>query len=204
MMGYWPWWLGALGLGGITVLSWFMLGRLLGVSGSWARLAGRGEERELEKVEAPFRQNRAAMEDALLAATLAEFGQRAALDTLGVAGHRPVSVSAAAPARTTWGAHVTFLLSMGVGGFLAAASGGQVQLRFDLGEVHAQLFGSDSITWLMLLLGGGLVGFGTQMAGGCTSGHGLSGASRLVPASLLATAAFFGTAVAVSFLVKMV
>ncbi len=65
MMPYWPWWVGALGLGSVTVVSWFMLGRLLGVSGSWARLAGRGEERELEKAEAPFRQDRAAMEDAL-------------------------------------------------------------------------------------------------------------------------------------------
>jgi hypothetical protein len=203
MMQYWPWWAGAVGLGGVTVLSWFMLGRLLGVSGSWARLAGRGEERELEKVEAPFRQNRAAMEDALLAATLAEFGERAALNTLAASGRSAAGVRAATTARTSWGTHVTFLLAMGVGGFLAALSSGQFQLHFDLGTLHTRLFGNDSMTWLLLLLGGGLVGFGTQMAGGCTSGHGLSGASRLVPASLIATVAFFGTAVAVSFLIEM-
>lgn len=202
MMHYWPWWLGALGLAGVTVLSWLILGRLLGVSGSWARLAGRAEERELEKVEAPFRENRVAMEDALLAATLAEFGQQVTFNTLASPARGPAP--AAAPARVAWGAHLTFLLSMAVGGFLAAASGGHLQLHFDLGDVHTRLFGNDWITWLMLLLGGGLVGFGTQMAGGCTSGHGLSGASRLVPASLIATAAFFGTAVAVSFLIEMV
>lgn len=48
--------------------------------------------------------------------------------------------------------------------------------------------------------GGILVGFGTRLAGGCSSGHGLSGCGRLRPVSLVATAVFFGTAVAVSFL----
>jgi uncharacterized membrane protein YedE/YeeE len=47
---------------------------------------------------------------------------------------------------------------------------------------------------------GVLVGFGTRMASGCTSGHGLCGVSRLQPGSLLATAAFFGAGIVVSFL----
>jgi len=50
-----------------------------------------------------------------------------------------------------------------------------------------------------LLLGGLCVGFGTRMAGGCTSGHGLCGVSRFQPGSLVATVAFFATGVAVSF-----
>jgi uncharacterized membrane protein YedE/YeeE len=54
---------------------------------------------------------------------------------------------------------------------------------------------------IAVLFGGGmLVGFGTRLAGGCSSGHGLSGCGRLRPVSLLATAVFFGTAVLVSFL----
>ncbi len=52
----------------------------------------------------------------------------------------------------------------------------------------------------VLFVGGVLVGFGTRLAGGCSSGHGLSGCGRLRPVSMVATAIFFGTAVVVSFL----
>jgi uncharacterized membrane protein YedE/YeeE len=45
----------------------------------------------------------------------------------------------------------------------------------------------------MLVLGGMLVGFGTRLGGGCTSGHGVCGLSRLSPRSLMATAAFMAT-----------
>jgi hypothetical protein len=54
----------------------------------------------------------------------------------------------------------------------------------------------------MLVLGGALVGFGTTLAGGCSSGHGLFGCARLQPGSLLATASFFGAAVGVSLVLK--
>jgi uncharacterized membrane protein YedE/YeeE len=52
----------------------------------------------------------------------------------------------------------------------------------------------------VLFIGGVLVGFGTRLAGGCSSGHGLSGCGRLQPVSIVATAVFFGTAALVSFL----
>jgi uncharacterized membrane protein YedE/YeeE len=42
-----------------------------------------------------------------------------------------------------------------------------------------------------VILGGFLVGFGTAYAGGCTSGHGISGVADLQPASFLALVAFF-------------
>ena len=41
-----------------------------------------------------------------------------------------------------------------------------------------------------LVLAGLLVGVGTRYAGGCTSGHGVCGLSRLSPRSLVATVAF--------------
>lgn len=44
---------------------------------------------------------------------------------------------------------------------------------------------------VFLVLGGFLVGFGTRYAGGCTSGHAISGLSDLQPASLLAVIGFF-------------
>jgi hypothetical protein len=50
-----------------------------------------------------------------------------------------------------------------------------------------------------LAVAGVLVGFGTRLSGGCTSGHGVCGVSRLAPRSILATATFvlLGAAVVV-------
>ena len=45
--------------------------------------------------------------------------------------------------------------------------------------------------FLLIVVGGFLVGFGTRYAGGCTSGHGILGMSALQWPSLLATASFF-------------
>src|SRR5947199_5009592 len=47
--------------------------------------------------------------------------------------------------------------------------------------------------WPIIVVSGLLVGFGTRLAAGCTSGHGVCGVSRLSPRSLLATAMFVAT-----------
>ncbi|HVU55736.1 MAG TPA: YeeE/YedE family protein [Puia sp.] len=44
--------------------------------------------------------------------------------------------------------------------------------------------------WLMMVMGGFLVGFGTRYAGGCTSGHSIMGLSNLQWPSLVATLCF--------------
>src|SRR5215469_18081453 len=44
--------------------------------------------------------------------------------------------------------------------------------------------------WLVVVAAGLLVGFGTRLGGGCTSGHGVCGMARLSPRSLLATVVF--------------
>ena len=66
--------------------------------------------------------------------------------------------------------------------------------RFD-GLLPADLFHWGTLlTWrgAVLIIGGGfLVGFGTAYAGGCTSGHGLSGIADLQLPSLIALIAFF-------------
>lgn len=46
---------------------------------------------------------------------------------------------------------------------------------------------------VVLGLGGLLVGFGTRLGSGCTSGHGVCGLSRLSPRSMLATALFMAS-----------
>lgn len=51
----------------------------------------------------------------------------------------------------------------------------------------------------VLFVGGLLVGFGTRMAGGCTSGHAIVGAPALQKASLIAMCTFLGTGIAVAW-----
>jgi len=55
-----------------------------------------------------------------------------------------------------------------------------------------------------ILIGGLLVGFGTRMGSGCTSGHGLCGIARFSRRSIVATAVFFGVAMVTVFLARHV
>lgn len=48
------------------------------------------------------------------------------------------------------------------------------------------------VGWPLLILAGLLVGFGSRLANGCTSGHGVCGVSRLAPRGLAATATYMG------------
>ena len=54
----------------------------------------------------------------------------------------------------------------------------------------------------LLLLAGLLVGFGTRMGGGCTSGHGVCGLGRLSWRSLAAVLTFMATAITTVFIMR--
>jgi uncharacterized membrane protein YedE/YeeE len=108
----------------------------------------------------------------------------------------------------------------GVSGMLAAAIG----LARDAAPwKHAAAFviglpiGALLVAWLarepqieitssvpLLVAAGLLVGFGTRLANGCTSGHGVCGIARLSPRSLIATCIFMITALVTVFLVRHV
>jgi hypothetical protein len=91
------------------------------------------------------------------------------------------------PAR---GARVAFL-----GGLVA----GGVVLRL----LHPAAFaGVASISPGVAVVGGLLVGFGTRIGSGCTSGHGICGIARLSPRSIVATSLFMATGAAVVFAVR--
>ncbi len=53
-----------------------------------------------------------------------------------------------------------------------------------------------------MLLAGFLVGFGTVLGNGCTSGHGICGIARLSPRSIVATMAFMAAGFAATYLVQ--
>jgi uncharacterized membrane protein YedE/YeeE len=54
-------------------------------------------------------------------------------------------------------------------------------------------------SWAVIVVAGLLVGFGSRLGGGCTSGHGVCGIARLSPRSIIATLIFMGTAMMVVF-----
>lgn len=69
---------------------------------------------------------------------------------------------------------------------------GALAYRWIAGPIEAR-FPSSA---LLLTAGGLLVGFGTRLGSGCTSGHGVCGMARLSPRSLIATAVFMLSGIA--------
>lgn len=57
-------------------------------------------------------------------------------------------------------------------------------------------------SWPMLIVAGLLVGYGTRLGSGCTSGHGVCGMARLSPRSITAVAIFMVMAAATVFIVR--
>ncbi|MEU5525042.1 YeeE/YedE thiosulfate transporter family protein [Streptomyces sp. NPDC047860] len=213
MSGYWPWWAGAAGLALITINYALVTDRSFGVSSAWDRVLHWRRERRLERMDEEFTDERA-LADALAAATAEHFGSSPAAPTAPPAPYgtsqpletdaesavgKDTSVTSPGPAPLV--TQAALLVSIFLGGLIAALTSGRFHLRFDMGPGFRNVVTANSTTMIVLLfVGGVLVGFGTRLAGGCSSGHGLNGCGRLSPVSLLATAVFFGTAVAVSFL----
>jgi hypothetical protein len=186
----WPFWLGGLVLATVPLLHWLWLRRTFAVSGRITAIVDRlrGKRRDAGLAQAD-------LIAALRAETAAEFGEDAV--------EAPGSPASAGPPPAPIAASATFMIGLVLGGVVAAVLAGGWATHWTLrGGDFATMIGEHS-TWA-LLLGGVLVGFGTRMAGGCTSGHGLCGTSRLQPGSLLATATFFGTGILISLAIGAV
>jgi len=109
----------------------------------------------------------------------------------------------------TW--NLVFLVGAIVGGFIAqqflSSAGGVVISPATINDLSklgiaaptslqpAEMFSLDAILsikgFLVLAIGGLMVGFGSRYAGGCTSGHAISGLSDLQVPSLIAVIGFF-------------
>jgi hypothetical protein len=207
-LNYWPFWISGLALAGVMLVHWLMTGRMMAVSGRFSALVNRlryGDEREVPEV--PLDQEE--LIRAIQAMTADTFGAEALEaegESTGSSGERPELESAgarvnAAP-QTSW-MHVVFFSSLALGGLASALLWGNFEATWSLRSAgFTSIFGDSVGSSAALLLGGTLTGFGTRMAGGCTSGHGLIGVSRLQPGSLLATAGFFGAGILVSFVLE--
>jgi hypothetical protein len=62
--------------------------------------------------------------------------------------------------------------------------------------------GLGATSYPVLVVAGLLVGFGARLGGGCTSGHGVCGVSRLSPRSLIATLTFMAAGALTVFVVR--
>lgn len=197
--GYWPWWVGGPVFAVVVVGFWLIERRVFGVTSQYVQVLEPPEGADVLEKASPE-----ALDAALRAATLAEFGPEAVAELEAEAARE--EANAPKPMRQRQpvprAASLLFLLMLPVGGALGALSTGSWSLRGTLGATHERVVAHGPLGIVALLFGGLLVGVGVRMAGGCTSGHGLSGCSRLRPGSLLATASFFGTGVAVSFLIE--
>jgi len=81
--------------------------------------------------------------------------------------------------------------------------GGLIAGGLTLHLLKPDLFvGSPSTPDSTVLIAGLLVGFGTVLGSGCTSGHGVCGISRMSPRSLVATTLFIATGILAVLLLK--
>ncbi|MFB6780814.1 YeeE/YedE family protein [Streptomyces sp. NPDC056352] len=213
MSTYWPWWAGAIGLALVTINYTLITDRSFGVSSAWDRVLHWRRERHLEEMDDEFADDQA-LAEALAAATAEHFGTgpgASPLPQVPYGNSQPLEADAEpaaseSPAATSLRpaplvTQAALLISIFLGGLIAAVTSGRFHLRYDMGPGFRNLVtASPTIMIALLFVGGVLVGFGTRLAGGCSSGHGLNGCGRLRPVSIVATAVFFGTAVAVSFL----
>jgi uncharacterized membrane protein YedE/YeeE len=202
-MPLWPWWLGALAFFAVAILHLVVLRRPLGVSGllrTGLSTEKRREEQDLDDVDDDDLQR--ALEEATRRAfgnVLPVVGDHAAATPTNTTTNAMTNTTTKPPPALPWSRSVLFLVGLVGGGLLAALLQGPV-VEVMPGGLHAAVFGPFAV---VALVGGGvLVGFGTAMSGGCTSGHGLVGVARLQVPSLVATACFFGIAIVVSVTMK--
>jgi len=83
-----------------------------------------------------------------------------------------------------------FVIGLPLGALMIALAMGGVETRFPASTVQ-------------IIIAGLLVGFGTRLGSGCTSGHGVCGMSRLSRRSLVATAIFMASGFATVGLMRL-
>ena len=101
-----------------------------------------------------------------------------------------------------------------LGGLFSGSSDRAWRVAFIMGLMLAPIAGTLAgyplsapeipASWVIVIAAGLLVGFGTRLASGCTSGHGVCGIARLSTRSIVATAVFMGTAIIVVALTRHV
>ncbi len=87
-----------------------------------------------------------------------------------------------------------YMLVLGIitGSFLSAVISGDFQVGVWVPSLWASAFGDSAVLRVFVALAGGVIlGFGARFAGGCTSGHGISGTLQLAVSSWVSAIFFF-------------
>ena len=100
--------------------------------------------------------------------------------------------------RRSW--RLPFLIGIVAGGFVASLLAGASAPTVDMGLFDVRVTDDLAVKALTFAAGGVLLGFGSRLANGCTSGHGIVGTALLAKSSLIAMAVFMVTGVIVTHL----
>lgn len=107
-----------------------------------------------------------------------------------IAGISGIVAALLTPARGEWAWRLLYVLGLAGG----AALYGYI--------VHPSTAITVDASWPLVVVGGLIVGIGTRIGGGCTSGHGICGMSRLSIRSVVATLTFMAVAVVTVFVTR--
>lgn len=107
-----------------------------------------------------------------------------------IAGISGICAGVLHPAKNDTAWRISFVAGLLAGGVLLRMF---LPTAFDFGIIRP---------YPILILAGLLVGFGTRLGNGCTSGHGVCGIGRLSPRSMVATMTFIASGVATVFVVN--
>jgi len=94
---------------------------------------------------------------------------------------------------------IFFVAGLALGGLIYQWLSGTETTGLFRGIEHIQ----NSASWPILVVGGLLVGIGTTLGTGCTSGHGICGLARGSSRSLAATLSFIGAGLVTVFIVRL-
>ncbi|WP_417319752.1 YeeE/YedE thiosulfate transporter family protein [Emcibacter sp.] len=101
-------------------------------------------------------------------------------------------------AKDLW--QLALVIGIALGAFLSSRLSGA--RRQPISPIWARALGTTSpgVRYGVAFIGGFLMLFGARLAGGCTSGHGLSGTAQLAVSSTLAVAAMFAGGIITAFI----
>ena len=102
------------------------------------------------------------------------------------------------------GWRLPFLGGLVLGGAVSAVLGGGWAPTWELGMFDERIGWGPAGKVAWMFVGGLFIGFGTRMAGGCTSGHGIFGLSNLELPSLVSTVSFMAAGLITTNLISRV
>jgi uncharacterized membrane protein YedE/YeeE len=108
--------------------------------------------------------------------------------TGGKAKHRPYYKKIKLKINWQW----MLVVGVVIGSFLSAIISGDFQVGVWVPSLWASAFGDSALLRVIVAVAGGIIlGFGSRFAGGCTSGHGISGTLQLAVSSWVSAIFFF-------------